>query len=138
MIHLPVLSSGLALRMLLQRQRRNCPLPLGDHSKGSGCIQRRKVHSAASETFFFFSQVSVLLAVLACDLRQPEPQGPMLSKLPPIYWPPLPRPSPLGTCASQQPLRASPSCTPPPATARLRALILSDAGPQLDGSQSQP
>lgn len=38
----------------------------------------------------------------------------MLSKLPPIYWRPLPLPSPLGTCASQQPLQASPSRTPQP------------------------
>lgn len=62
----------------------------------------------------------------------------MLSKLPPIYWPPLPLPLPLGICASQQPLQASGSCTPPPATALLGTLILSDAGLQLDGSQLQP
>lgn len=62
----------------------------------------------------------------------------MLSKLPPIYWPPLPLPLPLGICASQQPLQASGSCTPPPATALLGTLILSDAGLQLDSSQSQP
>lgn len=42
------------------------------------------------------------------------PQGTTPSKLPPVYSPALPLLSPLGACASQQPLQASPSCAPQP------------------------